>query len=164
MCPSVFRGSLRIAGFNFSFVIKMCWWPEKALASSISHTGLLYLSKISHNCTVHTTSCSALQTLIKVLSLICCLSQSPSSSLCATQVIFDLSSWSADRVHLASCPHPLAEGHSVSLSAAVLVHMQGSVFASSSSHAQQCALMLRGGKIIAGGDLIAWSHSSLRYI
>lgn len=68
MCPSVFRGSLRIAGFNFSFVIKMCWWPEKALASSISHTGLLYLSKISHNCTVHTTSCSALQTLIKVLS------------------------------------------------------------------------------------------------
>lgn len=54
----------------------------------------------------------------------------PENSLCAIQVIFDLSSSSADRVDLAACLHPLAEGHSVSLSAAVLLHMQGSISAS----------------------------------
>lgn len=136
----------------------MWWWPEKALASSISHTGCLHLSKTSHSCAVHTTSCSALQTLIKVLSPL------PYLSFTISQPLFmchsgDIRSqlFISRQSGFGCLPAPFGWG-TFCFSAAVLLHMQGSVSASSSCHAQKCAPVLISGKIIAEEGLMAWSH------
>lgn len=158
--PSVSRAYRGLLDFNFSCVIKMCWWPEKASSALISHIGLLHLFKTSRSCAVHTASC---MTLIKVLSpLPHLLSFTTSQQL--TPVCCSGGIWSqlfiCSRCGFGYLPASFDWRRfwfSLCCSA-------GEPAGSPSSHppltcpSQQCALMLIGRKLIAWEDLTESSH------
>lgn len=144
--------------FNFFPVIKILC-SEKALASSISHIGLLYWSKTTHRCAVHTASCMTLQTLLKVLiPLPDLLSFTASQQLLPVCCSGDI--WPqlfiCSRCGFGYLPASFDwRLFSFSVLCCWCTCRVLSSHPSLTCPSQQCALMLVGRKLIAWGDLTA---------